>query len=164
LEQFKFGHRRVWPTTNLFRLVEPSKNLPRAVVIGPGIVIVAYLLTNVAYYAVLDASVIKTSQHIAMDFGQKAFGHAGSIIIPLAVVGSTFSAANAGVFTGARVVYVSARSGHAPLLLGVVNARTGKAFHFINRNTNQCYCAASGHFYSLCYGNLLNTSILVWKL
>jgi amino acid transporter len=60
-----------------------------------------------------------------MDFGREAFGHIGALIIPLAVVGSTFSAANAGVFTGARVVYVSARSGHAPEILGVINARTG---------------------------------------
>lgn len=116
-------------------LVEPSKNLPRAVVIGPGIVIVAYLVTNIAYYALLDASVIKTSTSIAMDFGREAFGHAGSIIIPLAVVGSTFSAANAGVFTGARVVYVSARSGHAPRLLGEINAKTGLKLHILQPGT-----------------------------
>jgi amino acid transporter len=42
-----------WNNLNLVteELIEPTKNLPRAVVIGPGIVIVAYLLTNVAYYA-----------------------------------------------------------------------------------------------------------------
>lgn len=42
-----------WNNLNLVteELVNPSKNLPIAVVVGPGIVIFAYLITNIAYYA-----------------------------------------------------------------------------------------------------------------
>ncbi|KAJ3050225.1 hypothetical protein HK102_012338, partial [Quaeritorhiza haematococci] len=51
------------------------------------------------------------------DFGKVVFGHAGAIIIPLTVIGSTFGAAQASIFTGARVVYISAKSGHLPSTL-----------------------------------------------
>lgn len=105
-------------------LVNPAVNLPIAVIVGPSIVIIAYLLANIAYYAVLPADTISKSTSIAMDFGKAAFGHVGAILIPLAVIGSTFSAANGGIFSSARVVYVSAKSGHAPKILGDINKTT----------------------------------------
>jgi len=115
-----------WNNLNLVtgELENPSRNLPLAVTIGPAIVIICYLLTNFAYYAVLPASTILKTTSIAMDFGKAAFGKIGGILIPLAVIGSTFSAANGGVFTSARIVYVSSKSGHAPKFLGEVNTRT----------------------------------------
>ncbi|KAJ3299394.1 hypothetical protein HK104_009095 [Borealophlyctis nickersoniae] len=95
-----------WNTLNLVtgELKNSAKNLPRAIVAGPSIVILSYVLANVAYYAVLPAAVVGKSTTIAMDFGREMFGSVGSIIIPLVVIGATFGAANASIFGGARVI------------------------------------------------------------
>ncbi|KAI8806182.1 amino acid permease-domain-containing protein [Cladochytrium replicatum] len=112
-----------WNSLNLVagELVDPEKNVPRAVLIGPFIVIVCYVMANVAYYAVLPAEIVKSTNTIASDFGKQLFGSIGGIIFPIVVIGSTFGAANASVFTGARVIYVSAKHGHAPKFLGNVH-------------------------------------------
>ncbi|KAI8803333.1 amino acid permease-domain-containing protein [Cladochytrium replicatum] len=112
-----------WNSLNLVagELVDPEKNVPRAVLIGPFIVIVCYVMANVAYYAVLPADIVKSTNTIASDFGKQLFGSIGGIIFPIVVIGSTFGAANASVFTGARVIYVSAKHGHAPKFLGNVH-------------------------------------------
>ncbi|RKO92380.1 amino acid/polyamine transporter I, partial [Blyttiomyces helicus] len=102
-------------------MTDSAKNLPRAIVAGPTIVIVSYLLANVAYYAVLPAQTVGLSNTIAMEFGKEVFGHIGGIIIPLIVIGSAFGAANASIFGGARVIHVSARHGHVPKLLGAIH-------------------------------------------
>ncbi len=47
-------------------LKNPHKNLPKATVIGPSIVIVCYLLANIAYYARLPEDVIVSSTTLAM--------------------------------------------------------------------------------------------------
>jgi amino acid transporter len=44
-------------------------------------------------------------------------------VIPLIVLASTFGAANASIFTGSRVSYVSAKHGHAPGFLGKLHAK-----------------------------------------
>lgn len=90
-----------WNNLNLVtgELKDPAKNLPRAIVIGTSIVVISYLLANFAYYAVLPADLIGSSHSIAMDFGTAVFGSVGGVLIPLAVVGSTFGAANATVFS-----------------------------------------------------------------
>ena len=60
----------------------------------------SYLFANIAYYAVMPLSDIvdfrknKTASAFATNFGNRAIGVAGKIIIPLFIVGSTFSAAN----------------------------------------------------------------------
>lgn len=47
-------------------LKEPSKNLPRAVIIGPSVVIICYVFVNIAYCAVLPADIVMNSKSIAM--------------------------------------------------------------------------------------------------
>ena len=57
-----------WNNLNLVtgELKNATKNLPRATVIGPTIVIVCYILANVAYYARLPFEVITASNALAM--------------------------------------------------------------------------------------------------
>ncbi|KAJ3412410.1 hypothetical protein HDV05_000768 [Chytridiales sp. JEL 0842] len=112
-----------WNNLNLVtgELKDSRRNLPRAVIIGPSIVIFCYLLVNVAYYAVLPVDVVTHSNTVALDFGRLVFGPIASVIVPLIVLGSTFGAANASIFTGARVASTSARHGHAPAWLGTLS-------------------------------------------
>ncbi|KAJ3020165.1 hypothetical protein HKX48_001217 [Thoreauomyces humboldtii] len=141
-----------WNNLNLVagELKNPSRDLPRAITIGPSIVIVCYLLANVAYYAVLPAAVIVSSNTIAMAFGKYAFGHAGAILIPLIVIGSTLGASNASIFTGARLAHVSSHAGHLPAWLGKIHPRYRTPYNaLVAQSTLSCLFVFVGDFTSL---------------
>ncbi|KAI8145060.1 amino acid/polyamine transporter I [Fennellomyces sp. T-0311] len=97
---------------------QPHRDLPRVIIFGLPIVIVCYLLANVAYLAVLRPEVVMHTNTVAMDFGKKIFGPAGGILLAVCVALSCFGTANASVFTGARIIYVSAKQGHIPSIFG----------------------------------------------
>jgi amino acid transporter len=90
-----------WNNLNLVtgELKNPARNLPPAIVIGPTIVIVCYILANVACYAMLSFEVITASNALAIDFGKIVFGSFGGIIISLVVIGLSFGAANASILS-----------------------------------------------------------------
>ncbi len=44
---------------------QPQKNLPRALIYGTGLVVAIYLLTNIAYFFVLDSSAVAASDRVA---------------------------------------------------------------------------------------------------
>ncbi|KAJ3223234.1 hypothetical protein HK099_001369 [Clydaea vesicula] len=127
-----------WNNLNLVtgELKNPGRNLPKAVLIGPAIVIVSYLFVNIAYYAVLPIEAIGKSSSIAMDYGKLVFGPIGGILIPIVVIGSTFGATNASVFTGV--------SGFLFLALGIpvwyfIQKRTSKTSNLTNRGLRNCW-------------------------
>ncbi|GAA5797944.1 hypothetical protein HPULCUR_003342 [Helicostylum pulchrum] len=90
---------------------DPHRDLPRVIIFGIPLVILCYMLSNVAYLAALRPEVVMHTNTISMDFGKKIFGPAGGIIFAVC-------SANASVFTGARIIYVSAKQGHIPSFFG----------------------------------------------
>jgi len=105
-----------WNNLNLVtgELKNPKKNLPKALKIGCFSVIASYIIANVAYYAVLAADVAKTSKTIVSDFGTTLFGPFVGHILILTVILSTFGAANASMYTGSRLIQVTASQGQLP--------------------------------------------------
>ncbi|CAG8565040.1 1260_t:CDS:2 [Paraglomus occultum] len=101
----------------------PARDLPRVTMVGLPIVILCYLLTNVAYYAVLPSSVVTKTNTIALDFGRQVFGGAGGILFALLVAASCFGAANGSLFTGGRVIYVASREGYLPAVFGRIHSK-----------------------------------------
>ncbi|KAF7732296.1 hypothetical protein EC973_005192 [Apophysomyces ossiformis] len=99
----------------------PHRDLPRVIFFGFPLVVVCYLLANVAYLAVLRSEVVMHTNTVAMDFGKKIFGPVGGILFAVCVALSCFGTANASVFTGARIIYVSAKQGHLPNFFGRLN-------------------------------------------
>ncbi|GAN02973.1 L-methionine transporter [Mucor ambiguus] len=97
---------------------DPHRDLPRVIIFGIPLVIFCYMLSNVAYLAALRPEVVMHTNTVAMDFGKKIFGPAGGIIFAVCVALSCFGSANASVFTGARIIYVSAKQGHIPSFFG----------------------------------------------
>ncbi len=98
-----------WNSLNLVtsELKEPEKNLPRAVLGGPFLVMLCYILTNFSYFIVLPPSYIRYSDSVAIDFGKTMYGDVAYRLIPLVVVLSCLSGTHASIFTGSRVVWVS---------------------------------------------------------
>ena len=92
----------------------PARDLPRVIHTAMPLVILSYLLANVAYYFVLPSAVITSSNTVAVAFGAQIFGRAGALVLSLIVSISCLGALNATTFTGARVVYAAGKEGYLP--------------------------------------------------
>jgi len=92
---------------------EPGKNLPRALLLGCGLVVTLYLLANLAYVYALPLSGIQNApqNRVATAVMQAALGPSGTVIMALAIMISTFGCNNGLILAGARVYYAMARDG-----------------------------------------------------
>src|SRR5207247_7470436 len=92
---------------------DPEKNLVRALVGGCGVVVVLYLLANVAYLAVLPFPEIQHApqNRVAVAMMDTVFGGPGAMCMAAAIMISTFGCDNGLILAGARVYYAMARDG-----------------------------------------------------
>jgi APA family basic amino acid/polyamine antiporter len=90
---------------------KPERNLPLGLLIGTLLVLVCYLITNLAYLYVAPTSQIAKSPTIAADAMTIAIGPAGGSIIALVILFSIFGAAGAIVITSPRVYFAMAQDG-----------------------------------------------------
>ncbi|WP_371361548.1 Serine/threonine exchanger SteT [Sporomusa rhizae] len=106
----------------------PAKELPRSIIIGLSIVMVAYLLVNMAVLHVLPASdIVLLSNRAAGTAAGVLFGEVGGKLISIGILISIFGALNGYILTVARVPYAMARNGLLPGagMLGEVHAKSG---------------------------------------
>ncbi|CAL4075380.1 unnamed protein product [Meganyctiphanes norvegica] len=103
-------------------LIDPYKNLPRAILISMPVICSIYFFTNVAYFAVLTKEEIMSSDAVAVSFGSSTLG-VMSWTMPLFVACATFSSLNGCVFSGSRLLYASAREGHLPEPLSLISIK-----------------------------------------
>ena len=89
-------------------MLNPRRNVPRAIVLGVLIVVIIYVVVNIAYISVFTVPEISKSQIIAADTMSKLIGAGGVTFIVATVMLSTFGALNAGVFTAPRVYFAMA--------------------------------------------------------
>jgi len=90
---------------------DPGRNLPRSIVLATLIVIVLYVLANVAYLAVLSPARVAASSMVGSDAAQGILGPAGAAFIAAAIIVATLGANNGIVFTSARIPYAMAQEG-----------------------------------------------------
>ncbi|XP_054710554.1 Y+L amino acid transporter 2-like [Uloborus diversus] len=101
-------------------LHDANRNLPRAILLSLSSVMVIYILTNVAYFAVLTPDEIIASNALTVVFGDKILGIL-SWIMPLLVAVFSFGSVNVHIFSSARLLFVGAREGHLPKVLSFIN-------------------------------------------
>jgi N-acyl-D-aspartate/D-glutamate deacylase/amino acid transporter len=129
---------------------DPQRTFPRAIVIGTGVLIVIYLLANVAYVAALGPAGVQGSQRVAADSVSALFGPAAGKLIAAVILVSMFSAANGITLTAPRLFYSMARDGVFFQKLAEVHPRfRTPAFAIVAGSAWAAILAASGTFEQL---------------
>jgi basic amino acid/polyamine antiporter, APA family len=107
---FAFGG---WQQTNFVaeELIEPERNLPRALVVGVSIVVAVYLLANLAYLRTLGIAGLAGSSAPAADAMNRLLGPPGRSLIAAGIAVSTFGFLNLVILVSPRVYQAMAGDG-----------------------------------------------------
>jgi basic amino acid/polyamine antiporter, APA family len=103
-------------------LKSPQRDLPRSLILGILLVTGLYLLLSGIYAYVLPIDEMARSKLVAADVAEKCFAGGGRWIA-VAVMLSTFGAANAVILTSARVYFSMGEQGMFPAMLGRAHPR-----------------------------------------
>jgi APA family basic amino acid/polyamine antiporter len=90
----------------------PQRNLPLALILGTGLVVAIYLLTNAAYFHILAPADVAASDRVAAEMMRRIVGAPGADLVSVAAMISIFAALNGSLLSGARVPYALARDGY----------------------------------------------------
>src|SRR5690348_9307127 len=111
-----------WQQTNFIaeEIIEPERNLPRALVLGVVVVVAVYLLANLAYLRVLGPGGLAASSAPAAAVMRAVLGPVGSTIISAGIAVSTFGFLNLVILVTPRVFQAMAADGvFFPALAGL---------------------------------------------
>jgi APA family basic amino acid/polyamine antiporter len=90
---------------------DPERTLPRAMLVGMAIVVVVYLLANVAYVAALGRDGLALSRAPATDTLRRAVGPLGGALVGLGIAFSTFGFVNITILSAPRILQTMAADG-----------------------------------------------------
>jgi APA family basic amino acid/polyamine antiporter len=88
-----------------------ERNVPLALILGTGAVIVLYTALNLVYYHVLPMDRIANSTRVGADAAVRIFGHSGSYLVSLLIIISTLGSLNGSILAAPRVYYAMAKDG-----------------------------------------------------
>jgi APA family basic amino acid/polyamine antiporter len=95
---------------------DPTKNIPKGIVMGVLVVIFIYLLVNITYLTLLSIPQLEQvhaagNQIAAVEAVRSFWGTGGVLFISLLILVTTLGCTNASILTGARPYYAMARDG-----------------------------------------------------
>jgi APA family basic amino acid/polyamine antiporter len=102
-----------WQSTNFVaaEMKAPRRDLPRALVLGVGIVVLVYVLANVVYVNTLGVAGLAASRAPAADVMRRLFGEGGARFIAVGIAVSTFGFLNLAILSAPRVYQAMAADG-----------------------------------------------------
>ncbi len=103
----------------------PRRDIPLSLALGTSLVIVLYLLANVAYLVALPLETMQQvpGDRVASAVVERVVPGAGGALMALAIMVSTFGCANGLILAGARAYYAMARDGLFFRKAGALNRR-----------------------------------------
>jgi amino acid transporter len=94
---------------------DPARELPRAMFLALGIVIVVYILVSAVIVTTLTLPAMDANQgHVLSEAGQHILGRVGFVVIGVAALLATASGVNATMFGDANLAYMVSKSGELP--------------------------------------------------
>jgi APA family basic amino acid/polyamine antiporter len=102
---------------------DPTRTIPRALVIGTLIVTICYAGLNAVYLRVLPLDAVRASSRIAADLSQALLGAGAAKAVAALVLVSTMGALNGIILAGPRVYFSMANEGLLFRQLGAVHPR-----------------------------------------
>jgi APA family basic amino acid/polyamine antiporter len=102
-----------WQQTNFLaeEIIDPERNLPRALVLGVAVVVAVYLLANLAYLRILGAAGLAASTAPAADTMRRLLGPAGGTLIAAGIAVSTLGFLNLVILVTPRALQAMAADG-----------------------------------------------------
>ena len=142
----------------------PAKNLPRALLLGTGLVTLLYCMANVAYLNVLPLHGVKdaatvvergiqfaSQDRVATAMMESMFGGVAPTLMAVAILISAFGCANGLILAGARVYWAMAKDGLFFAKAGTLNARGVPAWALVAQSVWTSLLCLTGT-----YGQLLD--------
>ncbi len=129
----------------------PEKNIGLSLFFGTLIVTVIYVAANLMYLSVLDLQEIATAKdgRVSLAASMKIFGNAGTIVIAVMIMVSTFGCNNGLILSGARVYYTMAKDGLFFKKTGTLNKNGVPEFALWIQCAWTCLLVLSGKYYEL---------------
>jgi amino acid transporter len=84
---------------------QPTRNVPRAIIIGVLLTTALYVLVNWAYLIAIPIEELDGSPLVASTVMQRALGEGGAVFIAWMIAASAFGALNGYILTGGRILY-----------------------------------------------------------
>lgn len=103
-------------------LIEPAKNLPKAIIISVTLVTVVYTMTIVAFHTTLTVAEVLSAEAVAVTFANRIFG-GFAVLVPVFVAMSTFGGVNGILLTSSRLFYAGAQENQMPSLLSMIQIK-----------------------------------------
>lgn len=131
----------------------PKRNIGLSLFLGTLIVTIIYVTANLMYTAVLPLQEIASADkdRVAVSASRAIFGNAGTIIIAVMIMISTFGCNNGLILSGARVYYTMAKDGLFFKNVGELNKNAVPELGLWIQCVAACLWSLSGS-----YGNLLD--------
>lgn len=103
-------------------MVDPVRNLPLAIGISMLLVIVVYLLANVAYLGVLSPLQMLSSPAVAVTFANSTLGPM-KWIMPILIAISVSGTMNGTALSMSRLFFIGAGNNHLPQVVSMINVK-----------------------------------------
>jgi APA family basic amino acid/polyamine antiporter len=103
---------------------DPSRNIPSAIFMGIGLIIVMYMAINVAYCQVLGFAAVQQSKLLAAELAGAFFGPVGYTIASLAIFISVLGFINTSMMSNPRVYYAMGEDKILPAAFMRINEKT----------------------------------------
>lgn len=103
---------------------EPGRNLPRALLVGTGAVVVLYLAANAVYLYLIPIVQMRGAELVAADVAALVIGPAGVVLVSAAIAVSTFGTLNGSMMTAPRIFFAMAEDRLFPAAIARVDPVT----------------------------------------
>ncbi|KAH8032340.1 hypothetical protein HPB51_024117 [Rhipicephalus microplus] len=105
-------------------MTDPSRTIPRSLLGGTLLVTTLMVLTNVAYFSVLDLQALAESEATAVIFARSAWGAVGALLVPVIVCVCTFGTMSAAFLSNSRLLMAAARKRHLPAAFALITVNS----------------------------------------